>query len=67
MKTEIYFDYEIDRKSKAVQFKVYKLEEKLMNEFLEKMGKKNYEELTESEKRIYNISLKAKKEREGLE
>ena len=38
-----------------------------MNEFLEKMGKKNYEELTESEKRIYNISLKAQKEREGLE
>ena len=31
MKTEIYFDYEIDRKSKAVQFKVYKLEEKLIN------------------------------------
>ena len=67
MKTEIYFDYEKKKKSKAVQFKVYKLEEKLMNEFLEKMGKKNYEELTESEKRIYNISLKAKKEREGLE
>ena len=66
-KTEIYFDYEIERQTKTVQFKVYKLEEKFLEDYLKKIDKKNYDELTEIEKKIYDISLKAKKEREGKE
>lgn len=67
MKTELYFDYEIDRKTKIVRFKIYKLEEKFLDDYLKKIDKKEYNELTEIEKKIYDISLKAKKEREGLE
>lgn len=66
-KTDIFFDYEIDRKNKTVEFKAYNFEKKLLNDFLEKLGKKDFEELSEPEKRLYNLSLRAKKEKEGIE